>query len=104
MLWFSQDSCELGKVCYLTIQESFVESGATQRRPGVHVDCPGVIRLKAAASSSSSEADGGSPKEGDGTSTRYLSHPWGLGGCHFVPLQPHHEGLDGDMVGGMIKG
>eukprot|EP01084_Bolivina_argentea_P252507 423849_1 len=29
------------KICYLTIQESFVEKGKTQRRPGLHVETPG---------------------------------------------------------------
>ena len=37
---------ELGKVNYLTIQESWVEEGSTQRRPGLHVDMPGVVKFK----------------------------------------------------------
>ena len=35
-----------GKICYLTVQESFVESGQSQRRPGLHVDCPGYVKIK----------------------------------------------------------
>ena len=32
---------DIGKVYYLTIQESWVEPGNSQRRPGLHVDSPG---------------------------------------------------------------
>ncbi|KAJ3130313.1 hypothetical protein HK100_008139 [Physocladia obscura] len=34
---------EWGKVGYLTVHESWVEAGATQRRPGLHVESPGAI-------------------------------------------------------------
>lgn len=34
-------STELGKIGYLSISESLVLKGKTQRRPGVHTDCPG---------------------------------------------------------------
>ena len=37
---------EVGKVNYLTIQESWVEEASTQRRPGLHVDMPGVVKFK----------------------------------------------------------
>ena len=33
---------EIGEVGYLTIHESFVEEGRTQRRPGVHVEMIGL--------------------------------------------------------------
>ncbi|KAJ3098156.1 hypothetical protein HK100_005162 [Physocladia obscura] len=34
---------EFGKVGYLTVHESWVEAGATQRRPGLHIESPGAI-------------------------------------------------------------
>jgi len=33
----------LGKVCYLTIDESLVKKGKTQRRQGVHIELPGAL-------------------------------------------------------------
>ena len=29
-------------ICYVTIHESFVEKGKSQRRPGLHIELPGV--------------------------------------------------------------
>ena len=37
---------ELGKVGYLTIHESLVEEGQSQRRPGLHTESPGVVYVK----------------------------------------------------------
>ena len=40
------DSCwglDRSEVCYLTIQESFVKSGTSQRKPGLHIETPGTI-------------------------------------------------------------
>lgn len=37
---------ELGKIGYLTIQESYVEKHSTQRRPGIHTESPGTVMLK----------------------------------------------------------
>ncbi|KAJ3095002.1 hypothetical protein HK100_005949 [Physocladia obscura] len=34
---------EWWKIGYLTIHESWVEAGATQRRPGLHIESPGAI-------------------------------------------------------------
>ncbi|ORY42463.1 hypothetical protein BCR33DRAFT_718152 [Rhizoclosmatium globosum] len=34
---------EWGKVGYLTIHESYVQEGATQRRPGLHIESPGNL-------------------------------------------------------------
>merc|ERR1719242_1876810 len=36
---------EINKIGFLTIQESFVEKGKTQRRPGLHVECPGLVNI-----------------------------------------------------------
>lgn len=33
---------ERGKVCYLTVHESYVEPGTTQRREGLHIEAPGL--------------------------------------------------------------
>ena len=44
--WFKNSTSEHGKVCYLTIQESMVKSGQSQRRHGLHVDCPGYVKFK----------------------------------------------------------
>ncbi|KAJ3141902.1 hypothetical protein HK100_005816 [Physocladia obscura] len=38
-------SHEEDKVGYLTVQESWVEPGNTQRRPGLHVETPGILKL-----------------------------------------------------------
>eukprot|EP01060_Flectonema_neradi_P009736 TRINITY_DN1693_c1_g1_i1.p1 TRINITY_DN1693_c1_g1~~TRINITY_DN1693_c1_g1_i1.p1 ORF type:complete len:275 (+),score=47.34 TRINITY_DN1693_c1_g1_i1:308-1132(+) len=32
-----------GHVCYLTIQESLVKAGTSQRRPGLHIETPGCV-------------------------------------------------------------
>ncbi|XP_066913346.1 uncharacterized protein [Clytia hemisphaerica] len=37
---------ELGKIGYLTIHESLVEEGKSQRRPGLHTESPGYIYVK----------------------------------------------------------
>eukprot|EP01084_Bolivina_argentea_P083228 150702_1 len=35
------DPTQTNEICYLTIQESFVDKNKTQRRPGLHVETPG---------------------------------------------------------------
>ena len=45
-MWSGGHKTEVGKVCYLTIQESAVEKGASQRRPGLHTDHPGSVRYE----------------------------------------------------------
>eukprot|EP00111_Clytia_hemisphaerica_P023028 TCONS_00067760-protein len=37
---------EIDKICYLTIHESLVEEGKSQRRPGLHTESPGIIYVK----------------------------------------------------------
>ena len=75
---------EKGRVNYLTIQEGWVEAGESQRRPGLHVDSPGEVKIK----------NGAFEKliEGQGDSQAYGGHHWGLGCCHFVPHLPHTAG------------
>ncbi len=41
------DPSELGKVCYLTVTESFVKVGETQRRDGLHIEAPGSVKTGA---------------------------------------------------------
>ena len=83
-----------GKICYLTVQESFVESGQSQRRPGLHVDCPGYVKIKneevlrksdAEAEKTVTETAQGAESEGDeseGEDTdkkkngEYIWHRW----------------------------
>lgn len=38
--WLRNDVNEKGKIAYLTIHESWVEPGKTQRRPGLHIESP----------------------------------------------------------------
>jgi len=42
----TSDPSDLGKVYFLTIQESHVEAGQAQRRPGVHVDSAGKVIVR----------------------------------------------------------
>ena len=62
-----------GSIYYLTIQEGWVEPHETQRRPGIHTDNPGPVRLK--------DIDKLAPQNrGSGISTlRWYEHHWGNG-------------------------
>ena len=83
-LWPIQEHpSELGKVNYLTIQESWVEQGAAQRRPGLHVDSPGEVRFK--------QDEAGPGSEGGGSSQHFKGHRWGAGCAHYV-FSPGSEG------------
>ncbi|KAJ1549117.1 hypothetical protein HK405_009544 [Cladochytrium tenue] len=57
---------EYGAVGYLTIHEGFVEPGASQRRPGLHIESPGYYKI---------DEDG---VDDSGELTRRL-YRWGLG-------------------------
>ena len=37
---------EIGKIGYLTIHESYVDKGTSQRRPGIHTESPGISMLR----------------------------------------------------------
>jgi hypothetical protein len=56
--------CELGAVCYLTIDEGRVEPGMAQRRPGLHIEAP----------STTASNTGGAAKF-----TAAHEHDWGRG-------------------------
>lgn len=54
---------ENGKVAYLTVQESFVDTDQSQRRPGLHIESPGFF--------------GDDPNAA--SFTPGVEHPWGMG-------------------------
>ena len=60
---------QLGKVWYLTVQEGWVEGGASQRRAGLHVDSPGRVNI---ANREEEEAE----VEGRGVSQLFEGHRW----------------------------
>ena len=72
---------DIGKVYYLTIQESWVDPGNSQRRPGLHVDSPGSVKIKG----EDHDAEHcGLELKGKGKSKHYRGHCWGFGCAHFV--------------------
>ena len=73
---------EIGKIGYLTIQESFVEDNKSQRRPGIHTERPGKVTLVVPEDSNNKEIDGlmENVAEGEGCSIlRRSSIAWGMG-------------------------
>ena len=70
---------ELGKVNYLTIHECWVEQGDSQRRPGLHVDSPGIVGLRG--------EDSETGDEGRGSSHLFRGYHWGGGSACFLPIQ-----------------
>eukprot|EP01083_Nonionella_stella_P153337 492591_1 len=50
------DPSQVGKIGYLTVHESFVDAGRTQRRPGLHVETPGTIYINDAENACSKGA------------------------------------------------
>ena len=75
---------DLGKVYYLTIQESDVDPGQSQRRPGLHVDSPGWIKIKDVGVTKRGE-------KGSGSSHIYNNHDWGAGSCHVLNLDTNTD-------------
>eukprot|EP01063_Lacrimia_lanifica_P005627 TRINITY_DN13382_c0_g1_i1.p1 TRINITY_DN13382_c0_g1~~TRINITY_DN13382_c0_g1_i1.p1 ORF type:complete len:349 (+),score=100.24 TRINITY_DN13382_c0_g1_i1:120-1166(+) len=63
---------EMGKVCYLSIDERDVEAGASHRREGLHTENPGCIPGVAEALMKGA---------GDSTSLRWYHH-WGMSDGH----------------------
>ena len=67
---------ERGTVGYLTVHESYVGAGKTQRRPGLHIESPGVFR-------SNTNKDDDNVENGEKKShTSFrgaIEHGWGLG-------------------------
>ena len=73
---------ELGKIYYLTIQESWVEAGVSQRRPRLHVDSPGHVKIKERSNHYQNHSI--IDQEGNGKSQKYCGHNWGSGCAHLV--------------------
>ena len=66
-------SSDKGKIFYLTIQEGWVEPNQSQRRPGIHTDNPGPIKIKDGDMFLTSD-------EGQGNyMLRLFEHSWGNG-------------------------
>lgn len=72
---------EMGKVAYLTVQESEVTPGATQRRPGLHIESPGVLP-DPVENLSPNTGDGGGAVDATGAARSFspaVEHSWGMG-------------------------
>ena len=55
-----------------------MEAGTSQRRPGLHVDSPGRVKIK------DQEDLGQELMEGRGSGHRWEGHHWGEGNAHFA--------------------
>ena len=55
-----------------------MEAGTSQRRPGLHVDSPGRVKIK------DQEDLGQELREGRGSGHRWEGHHWGEGNAHFA--------------------
>ena len=77
---------ELGKIGYLTIQESHVNKGETQRRPGIHTERPGIVKFQRrqelqntkSFSTETSEKDLTVSENGE-SSLSFSTYGWGFG-------------------------
>lgn len=93
---------DLGKIYFLTIQESWVEAGESQRRPGIHVDSAGEVFVKG------SKRENPDPtsilgEEGNGDADTYRYHPWGGGCAHqIVNAEGNKFTTDGFVLRGGI--
>lgn len=88
-LWSPIES-DIGKIYFLTIQESDVAAGTSQRRPGLHVDSPGFVNIRNEEIEDCSNCVRTlceSSIEGKGWAQPYTSHPWGQGCAHFARTQ-----------------
>jgi len=92
-LWPREIPSEKGKVNYLTIQEGWVTKGTSQRRAGLHVDCPGRVNIKSLPKEAENikregvdtkQGEDGFCEEGGGDSQPFDYHGWGLGCCHYI--------------------
>ena len=102
--WWPKTSnpSDLGKIYFLTIQESWVEPGESQRRPGIHVDSAGEVLVKG------SKKENPTPipvvgEEGNGDADTYRFHPWGGGCAHqIVNAEGNRFTADGFVLQGGI--
>lgn len=75
---------DLGTVAYLTVHESIrVEAGKTQRRPGLHIESPGVF-ADDDVSRDNKDSNASSPLTATGgcSFTPGVQHYWGRGACN----------------------
>lgn len=70
-------SSEQGKIGYLTIQESLVHGGESQRRPGLHLEAPGLVTISGGKNVIQIE---------------FESH-WGRGDIDFYPVDKMQGGI-----------
>lgn len=87
---------EIGRIGYLTIQESCVEDKTSQRRPGIHTERPGKVKLLV-PEESNRNADGLMENIAGGEGHSFLrrsSFGWGMGNYRRV-----QEG--GELIGGI---
>ena len=71
------DKEEEGKIGYLTIHESDVKANCSQRRPGLHTERPGKLKIRKAKDVVDEETDSG---KGDSILIEdHINHHWGLG-------------------------
>jgi len=89
VLLYSEDTAkkEFGKICYLSIQESWVEAGTSQRRPGLHTEntgprLPPGLELECSSPSNEEASENAESKvatKGGGSSENYRGfHHWGF--------------------------
>ena len=68
------DGEQIGKVCYLTIDERKVKENHSQRRPGIHTERPGRLQLRNELLPRSNRGQGTSQIQDS-----RVYHPWGIG-------------------------
>ena len=84
---------DIGKVYFLTIQESLVKTGESQRRPGLHVDSPGVVNIK------NQDEEDVLGYKGKGWVEECSEYHWGEGCGHVVGKNDTDTYLD--FIGGI---
>ena len=90
--WNNRNKAALiGKIFFLTIQESWVEENTSQRRAGLHTDNPGPIKIRKSSGLSNSEDEmktGGFSKGSGSHNFVECWHHWGntndLGGIYMA--------------------
>ncbi len=91
---------QIGKIGYLTIQENFVPKQSSQRRPGIHTERPGLVRLKNKKTysdgSHSESCDDDAPEVEDDLEfgngySMVRRHSWGWGAGNWRPVSETPE-------------
>ena len=75
---------ELGKVGFLTIQESVVEEGSSQRRPGIHTENPGRVFIEEIDRNGDDKADCKVCIVKGRGSSKAVENSWGRGWASIV--------------------